>query len=589
MSNIDNLRIEMKEENMQAYVVPTCDFHGSEYIGEYFKTREFLSGFSGSAGTLLVTEKEAFLWTDGRYFLQAESQLKDTEIKLMRKGEEGVPTLTQFLTDNLKENDNLGFYGKTMSCSMAEELEKVEKVNIKSSVDLVNRIWKDRPDISSEPIWILEEKYSGESVQSKISKIRKSINRNNAQVCLLSGLDEIAWVLNLRGNDIAYTPVFLSNMIINEDEAILFVNNKSLNEQVVEYLRINNIVVYEYEEFEQYILRINNKSIWLDKSTTNYSTFKKLKELNNKIIDKLTPATKLKCVKNETEVNNITKAHIIDGVAMTKFIYWLKKNVGKIPMSEISIADKLEELRRESDSFIELSFDTIAGYKEHGAIVHYSASEDTNYKIVPESVVLIDSGALYLEGTTDVTRTISLGPVSSKMKEMYTLALRGHLNLAAAVFKQGSSGVTLDHLAREPLWEKGLDYNHGTGHGVGYLFSVHEGPNAFRYMASPNCEYNIELEEGMVTSDEPGIYLQGEFGIRIENLIVCKEDKNTEYGKFLKFEHLTLVPYDRDLIDLKQMTEKEINLLKKYNRKVRDVIGPYLNEEERTWLNEEVL
>ncbi len=600
---LESLRHAMGRHNIDIYVVPTCDFHGSEYIGDYFKTREYISGFTGSAGVAVITKEEALLWTDGRYFIQAKEQLKKSEFVLMKAGDAGVLTVIEYLKEKVDESFTvnkaqgikdeiiIGFDGRMISTNMAEDIAKIAKIN--SDVDLVGDIWADRPEISCKPIWELPIEYAGKSRGEKISDIIAEMKKEDSQVLIITSLDEIAWILNLRGSDVECNPVFMSFLVITEDECRLFVQKKALDDckTITDMEKCKtNIILDSYETIYDYLALLNNKRIWIDKETANYNIVKSINKTNT-VINKFSPALHMKAIKNDTEINKMKKAHLLDGIAMTKFIYWLKNNVGKIPMSEVMLGEKLEEFRENisvcRNSYIGPSFAPIVGYKEHGAIVHYSATNESDYKISPESIVLIDSGGQYMEGTTDVTRTISLGKVTEKMRKMYTTVLRGHLNLMAAVFKEGCSGVTLDYLAREPLWEKGMDYNHGTGHGVGCLLNVHESPVGIRYRIMKNPELNPILKPGMITSNEPGIYIEGEFGIRIENLILCIEKEKTQYGRFLTFEPLTLVPYDKELIDIDEMTIKEQTLLKSYNKLVYEKIAPYLNDEEREWLKQQ--
>ncbi len=579
------LRNEMCRHNIEAYIVPTCDFHGSEYIGEYFKTREYISGFTGSAGTAIVTMEEAVLWTDGRYFLQAASQLEDSEFILMKSGEPDVPTMKEYISQKMRYGSVIGFDGRMMPASLAEDISGIEGICADGNMDLIGEIWKERPEISCKPVWRLPEKYTGMTYVCKIAEVRKEIKDAGADILVITSLDEIAWLLNLRGNDVECTPVFMAFMIVTEKESILFIQQKALDSKIKELLEKDGVIIKNYYDVYGYLEKISHKRLWIDKETANYNIIKSVHNTNN-IINRFTPVLTLKAVKNPIEAKNMRQAHLLDGVAMTKFIFWLKKNVGKICMSEISLGEKLEEFRKRAESYIEPSFKPIVAYNEHGAVVHYSATEETCYEIKPEGIILIDSGGQYLEGTTDITRTISLGNVSDKMKEMYTAVLRGNLNLAAAVFKEGCTGVSLDYLARKPLWDKGMDYNHGTGHGVGYLLNVHESPNAFRYRIMENPQMNSVLKPGMITSDEPGVYLENEFGIRIENLLLCVEKEKNQYGRFLGFETLTFVPFDRELINVDEMTAEEQKLLKQYNEKVYREISPYLTEEEKRWLRE---
>lgn len=577
------LRSEMSRHNIDTYIVPTCDFHGSEYVGEYFKTRQYISGFAGSAGTAVIIQDEALLWTDGRYFLQAQEQLNGSGFDLMKSGEPGIPAIKEYLQSKMKKGGNLGFDGRMMIASEAEDYASIKGININSDVDLIGNIWTDRPALSCTPVWELKTEFAGESYYEKIIRIRMEMSKEDAEVLLVTSLEEIAWILNLRGNDIACTPVFMAYMIITKMDSILFVQNQALSDEIKEKLENYGVTLREYDEVYVALEEIDNATVWLDKETANYNIIKSISDKNH-IINQFTPALTMKAVKNKVEISNMKQAHLLDGIAMTKFIYWLKTNVGKIPMTEMSLGEKLEEFRGMAESYLGPSFSPIVGYNEHGAIVHYSATKETDSEIKPEGMVLIDSGGHYLEGTTDITRTISLREVSNKMKEMYTAVLKGNLNLAAAVFKEGCCGVSIDYLARKPLWEKGLDYNHGTGHGVGYLLNVHEPPNSIRYRVLPNNQLNIALKPGMITSNEPGVYLEGEFGIRIENLILCVEKKTNEYGKFLGFEPLTLVPFDKKLIIVDEMTEEEQKFLKQYNNRVYETLSPYLSDEEKKWL-----
>lgn len=582
-NRIKRLREIMKETAVDVYVAPTCDFHGSEYIGDYFKTREFITGFTGSAGTAVITMEEACLWTDGRYFLQAENQLKNTEVKLMKSGEAGVYTVYEYIKNIAKTNITVAFDGKMMSADMAENIRNIENVTVDGHLALIDKIWEDRPEISHKPIWKLDDKYTGKNTATKINKIRNMMEERRADVLLLSALDEVAWTLNLRGNDIMYTPVFMGFLIITKDEINFYVNKIQLQDNIEEYLKECDIKIRDYGIVYADLKKIRKKRIWLDKSSANYAVIESINN-DNKIINKLTPALQLKAVKNEAEIENEKKAHILDGVAMTNFLYWLKTNVGKEYMDELKLGDRLEDFRKRAESYIEPSFAPIVGYNEHGAIVHYSATKGSNVVIKNEGIVLIDSGGHYLEGTTDITRTISLGNVTEKMKKMYTAVLKGHLKLSGAIFKKGCSGTTLDYIARKPLWDMGLDYNHGTGHGVGYLLSVHEAPNAIRYRIMKNPELNPVFEPGMITSNEPGVYLDNEFGIRIENLILCKEKEKTDFGEFLCFENLTYVPYDMELIDMDMLDGKEKEILREYNQMVYEKLSKHLQENVKKWL-----
>lgn len=573
----------MKENDIQAYIIPTDDFHSSEYVGDYFKCREYMSGFTGSAGTLVVLEESAYLWTDGRYFLQADKQLEKTGIVLMKSGQSDVPIIEEFLKRELKEGDTIGFDGRTISKNFADKLlERIKEKNIKinGTVDLVNIIWKNRPEISKEQVWQLDIKYAGISRKEKMKKIREKMKEAGADVFIDAALDEIAWLLNLRGNDIAYTPVFLSYMIIREDRAILCIHREVISEKIEDELKEDGIAIAEYEEIYKLADEISDKEkVLYDSGSINYNLYNSINK-NATIINRESPIALMKAMKNPVEVENIKRAHIKDGVAMCKFIYWLKKNVPLGNVSEISAAEKLVEFRAQMDGFLDQSFAPIFGYGEHGAIIHYSATEETNVVMKDKGLCLIDTGAHYYDGTTDVTRTVVLGELTKEEKEAFTIVLKGNLNLANTTFVYGTTGANIDCVARRPLWEKGMDFNHGTGHGVGYILGVHEGPQNI----SKNSKSKTKLEEGMIVSDEPGFYKEGKFGIRHENLLLCKKGIKNEYGQFMVCDVLTMVPFDSDGIDLSLMNEDEVDYLNNYHKKVYENISPYLNEEEKKWL-----
>lgn len=594
---IDKFRTRMKEMGIDVYYIPTNDYHNSEYVGDFFKCREYISGFTGSAGTVVVTMDEAGLWTDGRYFIQAEAQLKDTGIKLYKSGMEGVPTIKQFIVDKLcgMENDDkthriLGFDGRCVSDVWAEDMREsimCAGADIVSDVDLVGDIWNDRPVLSSKTVMCLDIRYAGESRESKIKRLREYMQSKRADYHVLTSLDDIAWLLNIRGDDVHCNPVIMSYLAVSMTDIVLFADRSAFGKDVSKELQNAGVSFRDYNDIYDYVKGFAGGSrIMIDKGIANYAVTSMLPD-DAYIINAVNPTMLWKAVKNNAEVVNERVAHIKDGVAVTKFIYWLKSNVGKISMTEISVSEKLEEIRSRGENYIGPSFDTISGYAEHGAIVHYSATPETDIEIKADNFLLVDTGGHYLEGTTDITRTIMLGEATDEQKKYYTAVLRGNLNLCAAHFKYGCSGVALDYLARKPLWDMGCDYNHGTGHGVGYLLNVHESPNAFRYRIIPVPGENAVLEEGMITSDEPGIYLEGRFGIRLENLILCVKREKTEFGQFMGFEPLTFVPFDRAAIDTSLMTAYEIQLLNEYHRRVYDNIAGYLNEDERKWLKKQ--
>ncbi len=586
---LEALRRQMKKEGVDAYLVPTDDFHGSEYVGAYFKAREFMSGFTGSAGTLLVLKKRALLWTDGRYFLQAEEQLAGSSIELMRAGSPGVPAIAEFLAEELPERSQIGFDGRTVSCHFVYQIEKAawegygKTFSFAGDLDLVDSVWQERPPMSKEPVWEVDTACVGLAREEKLSRLREKMREEKADYLLLTALDEIAWLLNLRGNDVAYTPVFLAYMLISDNSADLCVHEEILSPTIKEKLKKAGIGLAPYEKIGKLLSGLpEEKRIWADSKQINYRLFHCIPEAVKKI-DLVSPVELMKAVKTPEEQRAVERAHVKDGVALTRFMRWLKESVGKEAITEISAAEKLLEFRKEMEGFLDQSFSPIVAYKEHGAIVHYEASEETDAKLAPEGLCLVDTGGHYKEGTTDVTRTIALGSLTKEEKEAYTLVLKGHLNLAGAQFPEGVCGQNLDYLARAPLWERGLDFNHGTGHGVGFLLSVHEGPQRFHWRLRKG-EETVPLQEGMVISNEPGFYLTGKFGIRHENLMLCKKGKKTEYGQFLYLEPLTMVPFDRDAIDTGLLTEGELAALNRYHEKVYEKLFKYMEGEELEWL-----
>lgn len=583
---IAKLRALMKENKTDAYIITTSDYHGSEYVGEYFKARRYMSGFTGSAGTLVVLKDKAALWTDGRYFIQAVEQLKNSGIELMKDGMENVPGIKTYLLNELKSGETIGFDGRTVSEIFAADLYRraeKNKISVKSDMDLVDKIWTDRPKLSAEPVWELGTEYAGMETAEKLSLVREKMRENNGEVFVLSSLDDIAWLLNLRGNDVRYNPVFLSYMIIFKEKAYLYANKNIFSDKIKIKLAKANIEVRDYNDVYTNLSALTADNIILDKRKVNHAIVNSIGK-DKKIIDIMNPTTKLKAVKTKTETDNEIKAHIKDGVAVTRFMYWLKNNVGKKTITEISAAEKIEEYRKEKEGYLGASFEPIVSYGAHGAIVHYSATEETDIELKPESFLLCDTGGQYYEGTTDITRTFALGELTEEQKKMYTLVLVGNLKLAAARFPYGVRGVNLDVLAREPLWRNGLDYNHGTGHGVGYLLNVHEGPNNISWHIMSDKVNSAVLEEGMITSDEPGIYIENQYGVRLENMILCRDDKKTECGRFMRFETLTMVPFDLDAVDTKYMEADEIKLLNAYHRQVYENISPYFQGEELQWL-----
>ena len=581
---VKNLRALMKEKNIDYYIIPSADYHQSEYVGDYFKNREWISGFTGSAGTVVISQNEAGLWTDGRYFIQAEKQLSGSGIKLFKMGEEGVPTFTQYIIDNIRPLETLGFDGKILSVNTVLELEKQlsdKKISFNYNFDLVGELWEDRSSLPSSEVFILDEKYCGENIESKLSRIRAILEKENCDMNIITSLDDIAWIFNIRGNDIINNPVNLAYAIITNDRAILYIDEKKLNEKVEKYLYENKVEVRDYFEIYEDMERISNSNIvMMDLNKVNYSI---LKNLNSeiKIVNKINPSTLMKACKNEIEIENLKKCHIRDGIAVTKFMFWLKNNVSKEEITEISATQKLEELRKEQELYIEPSFDTIAAYEANAAMMHYKATPMSDKRLEPKNMFLVDSGGQYYDGTTDITRTFVLGECSEEIKKHFTLVLKGMINLSKIKFLYGVTGTNLDILARQFLWNIGIDYKCGTGHGVGFLLNVHEGPQGIR------VQYNSQtLEEGMNITNEPGVYIEGSHGIRLENELIVQKDEKTNFGQFMRFETMTYVPLDLDGVIVELLSKEEREFLNTYHKMVYDKISSHLTKEERTWLKE---
>lgn len=589
---IGQLRDRMKELGIDAYLVPTADFHESEYVGEFFKCRHFLTGFNGTAGTAVITMDKAGLWTDGRYFVQAEEQLSGSEIKLYRMGEPEFPTLDEFLEEELPVDGCLGFDGRVVNSELGYGLQNLlqeKNVTINCSKDLVGEIWTSRPAMSCEPIWSLDVKYAGKSTVEKLSDLRDAMKKNKAQIHLMTALDEIAWLFNLRGNDIVNNPVFLSYALITQDEAYLYVQKEAIKEdtkmgkEVCAALAEAKIQVKEYAEFLQDVAALKNEKILLERKKASFAVCESI-DASCRIIDEMNPCATMKAVKNATEIENMRRAHLKDGIAVTKFMYWLKHTIGTCDMTEMTAAHKIEELRAEQGNYIEPSFVTIAAYKENAAMCHYHPSDEVCKKLKPEGLLLVDSGGQYLEGTTDITRTYALGPLTEKEKEYYTIVAAAMLKVSTMKFLHGCRGINLDYTIREAFWKRGLDFAHGTGHGVGYLSNVHERPNGLRWKVVPERQDSAVIEPGMICSDEPGLYFAGDFGTRTENLILCVEDEKNEYGQFLKFEFLTKAPIDLEALDTRFMDDADIERLNTYHKDVYETISPYMNDEEKEWL-----
>ena len=584
---IENIRDLMKEKNIYAYIVPSSDYHQSEYVGDYFKSREFMSGFTGSSGTLIISMDEAGLWTDGRYFIQAENELKDSGIKLFKMGEEGVPTIEEYLLEKLPKNSTLGFDGRVMSVKEGQSLANklaFKGINIEYKYDLVNDIWEDRCSLPTEKAFLLGVEYSGEGFSDKLSRIRAVMKEKKATTHILASLDDIAWLFNIRGRDVKSNPVVLSYAVITIDSVYLFIDKNKIGKDIRAELSKENVQIKGYEEVYEFIKNIDEDEVVLiDTSKVNYAIYNNIPS-NVQKIEERNPSILFKSIKNEIELKNIRNSHIKDGVAFTKFMYWLKNNIGKIEITEISATQKLEAFRREQDKFIEPSFSTIAAYKDHAAMMHYSATEESNYKLEPRDLFLVDSGGQYFDGTTDITRTIALGPIPENVRKDFTNVVRGMIRLSKAKFLYGCRGYNLDILARGPLWEEGVDYKCGTGHGIGFVLNVHEGPNGFRWKVREDIDDSCILEEGMVTTNEPGVYVENSHGIRIENEIVVRKAEKNEYGQFMDFEVITFAPIDLDAIDESLILKDEKVYLNNYHKQVYDKISPYLNEEEKQWL-----
>ncbi len=583
------LRVRMKQVGVDAYLVPTDDFHASEYVGPYFQCREYITGFTGSAGTAVIMQDMAGLWTDGRYFIQAKQQLKGSPVTLFQDGEPGVPTVHEFLEQNLNDGMCLGFDGRTISTAQAEELQSLlgkKNVSISCERDLIGDIWMNRPDLPCEPVKELDVKWCGESRASKLERIRSAVKKKGADLLILTTLDDIAWLLNIRGGDIPCCPVVLSYLILDDQEAVLYANKKAFPEDVKLALEKDGVRICPYDDvYDDAALIPEDKTVLLDKKLVNFRLSAAIPS-NVHVLDAENPTLLPKAMKNQTEVENERMAHIKDGVALTRFIIWLKKNVGRRPVTEMSAQERLYEFRSEQENFMGNSFAPILAYGKHAAIVHYEPTNETDIPIEPRGFLLADTGGHYLDGTTDTTRTIVLGPLTEEQKQMYTAVLRGMLNLSAARFLYGTAGRNLDYLARGPLWEMRKDFKHGTGHGVGYYLNVHEGPNRFSWKGTSDGRGDAVLEEGMTTSDEPGYYAEGKYGIRIENMLVCVKDKWTSYGQFMRFEPLTMVPIDLDAVIPDQMTPDEREILNSYHRQVYLNLAPYLNDEEKAWLRD---
>lgn len=583
---LSRLRALMQQKGAGAYYVPTADFHLSEYVNPYFKSRQYLTGFTGSAGTLVVTMDEAALWVDGRYFIQAEEQLSGTPVKLMKMGEEGVPSVLEYLS-KLPEGTVIGLDGRTISAAMALRMEKTlstRNITLEPDMDLVGDIWPDRSPLPNAPVYVLGVDSVGVSAADKIADIRRVLVEKDADAHVLCTLDDIAWLFNLRGGDVECNPVFLSYAIIERDAAYIFADKSKFHACVQEYLRQLNVTLLPYNDIYEFASKYDEgDAILLSTASVNYTLYDKLYD-KAIIIDEENPEQLKKAIKNPVEIENMRKAHIKDGLAVTRFMRWVKENVGKEPISELSAAAKMDSLRLETEGNLGRSFSTISAYGPHAALPHYAPTEESNLAVEPRGFLLMDSGGQYYEGTTDITRTIAVGPLTDTEKKHFALVLRSMLRLANARFLYGCRGLNLDILARGPLWDEGLDFKHGTGHGIGYLLNVHEAPNGFRWKIVPERVDSCVFEEGMITSDEPGIYIEGSHGIRTENLIVCRKGEKNEYGQFMYFETLTMAPIDLDAIDPSYLNDAEKQQLNDYHRLVYEKLSPYMDDGEREWL-----
>ena len=576
------LREVMQREHLSAFIFPSTDPHQGEYVPDHWKGREYVSGFNGSAGTLVVTMSSAALWTDSRYFLAAEEQLKGTEILLMKLKIEGTPTIAEWIGQECGAGAEVGVDGMVNSASAVKmliaDLRRQGGITLRTNMDPLAVIWKNRPPIPENPVEVYPLTYAGEAAYEKIARIRQALRRQHADGMLMSALDDIAWTLNLRGSDVHCNPVFVSYLLISSKHVTLYINKVKLSPDVMAYLKAEGVDVAPYEDVKKGLRDYFEYNILLDPDEVNYTLYK---AVTREIVEEESPVKRMKTIKNPIEIAGFKSAMLKDGIAMVKFLRWLKPAVESGEQSEMSVDEKLTSLRAEQPLYRDISFDTIAGYQTHGAIVHYEATPETDMALKPEGFLLLDSGAQYLDGTTDITRTIALGPLTEEQKKIYTLVLKGHIQVELCKFPSGTSGTQIDILAREAMWREGLNYLHGTGHGVGTYLNVHEGPHQIRmeYKAAP-------FVEGMTVTDEPGIYLAGRFGVRIENTLLITPYKETEFGKFLQFESLTLCPIDKSPVIKEMLLQEEIEWLNTYHQRVFDTLSPHLDAEDVEWLRE---
>lgn len=582
---IEKLRLLMKEKGMEAYIIPSFDAHKSEYVAEHWKCREWISGFTGSAGTVVVTMTDAGLWTDGRYYIQAEKQLEGSNIKLFKMGQPEVPSYIEWLKNSLNHKDCVGFAGKVFSATEVKnmmEAFKTKEIRVEMNFDLIDELWEERPYIPQNPIFLHDVKFAGKSRREKINEVREEMKEKGANKYLLTSLDDIAWLLNIRGQDVCNNPVVTSYGIISESKVELFIDAKKVSSENKAELEADNIEVKDYNEVSNSIKGLTNRdAVFLDPIKVNMWLYSLINGDVKKVED-TNITTKLKAIKNDVEIENLERCQIKDGIAMVKLIKWLKEVVNKEKITEITVDKKLKEFRGEQKDFLGPSFDTIAGYREHAAMMHYKALPESDYLLKGEGMVLVDSGGQYLDGTTDITRTIILGKLSDEEKRDFTLVLKAHIGLSSAKFLYGATGSNLDVLARKPLWKHGLDYKCGTGHGVGFLLNVHEGPQGFSQV--PN---KVVLEKGMIITNEPGIYKEGKHGVRTENTMLVTLDEKTEFGQFMRFKTISYCPIDLEGIDVNMLTPEEKEWLNTYHNEVYDKLCSYLDEEEKEWLKKE--
>lgn len=582
---IAKLRALMAEKGIDAYVVPTADFHQSEYVGEHFKARKYITGFSGSYGTAVICQDDAGLWTDGRYFFQATNELEGSGVRLMKMFVGDTPSVTEYLADKIPEGGKVGFDGRVLSMDEGKEYEDAlspKNISIDYEEDLIDQIWEDRPPLSDKPAFFLEEKYSGESSAHKLERVRKIMKDNGATVHIIASLDDTGWLLNVRGDDIDFFPLLLSYSIVRMDSVDLYVDETKLNDRILEEFKKVNVTLHPYNDIYEDIKKLDaSETALIDPMKMNYALYK---NIPCKIVEAANPTILMKAMKNDVELENIKEAHIKDGIAITKFMYWIKTRYDKEDITELSSADKLTSLRAAQEGYIRDSFEPLCAFADHAAMMHYSPSKETDVVLKEGAMFLNDTGGGYYEGSTDITRTFILGSIDQDMKKYFTAVVRAMMNLSRANFLYGCHGYNLDVLVRQPIWDLNIDFQCGSGHGVGYLGNVHEPPTGFRWYVVPSKNEHHQLEEGMVITDEPGIYEDGKFGIRIENEFIVRKGELNKYGQFMHFETITFAPIDLDGIDPEEMTKSEREWLNNYHKDVYEKIGPHLTDEEREWL-----